>query len=155
MDVLGAHPGAAFGDVAVSDAVLLLELDGPALGVEGMHLQRRDINQETGSDELIVFPMVAQNVANILAKKALDALPKFLHAINVLLLHAPCSIRLVRRARLKLLDLFLYAKIPRNIRDQVFDDWKRLHRLNGNRVFEREIAQPRHAHQFRHAVDFR
>ena len=49
-----------------------------------MHLERGRINQETRPDELIVHVVIAQDVANILAKKALDAFPKFLDAIDVL-----------------------------------------------------------------------
>ena len=99
------------------------------LGIERMHFKRRDVNQKSRPNKFVVHLMIAQHVANILAKKTLDAFPKFLHAIDVLLLHSPGSIRRIRRSRLELLDLFLHSKIPRNIRDQIFHNRKRLHRL--------------------------
>ncbi len=56
--------------------------------------------------------MIAQHVANILAKKTLDAFTKFLDAIDVLLLHSPGSIGGVRWTRFELLDFFLHSEIP-------------------------------------------
>ncbi len=52
--------------------------------------------------------VIAQHVADVLAQKALDALPEFLHAVDVLLLHAPRAVRRVGRARRELLDLLLH-----------------------------------------------
>ena len=76
----------------------------PVLGVERMHLERRDVDQEARSDELLVQVMVAQDVADVLAQEALDALPELLHPVDVRLRHAPGAVRRVRRARLERLD---------------------------------------------------
>jgi len=59
--------------------------------------------------------VVAQDVADILAEKAFDALAEFLHAVHVFLLHAPGAVRGVGRARLEFFDLLFDAKIPRHI----------------------------------------
>src|SRR5207249_5825766 len=39
--------------------------------------------------------------------------------------------------------------------DQILEHWKRFHRLNRYRFFQRKLAEPRHTHQFRDAVDLR
>ena len=77
-----------------------------------MHFQRRHVNEETRADKFIVHLVIAQDVANILAKKTFDAFPELLYAIDVLLLHPPRSIGRVRRAWLEFLDLLLCPKIP-------------------------------------------
>ena len=51
-----------------------------------MHLERGDVNKKARPDELVVLVMIAQHMADILAKKTLDAFPEFLDAIDVLLL---------------------------------------------------------------------
>ena len=114
-----------------------------------------DVNQKARADEFVVLLVIAQDVADILAKKTLDAFPEFLHAIDVVLRHPPGAIGASGGARLEFLDLFLHPKIPRNIGDQILHERERLHRLDRDRLVERQIAQPRHAHQLRHAVDFR
>ena len=127
----------------------------PIFGIERMHLQRGRVNQKTRPDKSIVHLMIAQDVADVLAKKAFDAFPKFLHAIDVLLLHPPGPVRRIGRARFECLDLLLDLEIPRDIGDQILHEWESLHRLDRDRLVERQIAHARHAHQLRHAVDFR
>jgi hypothetical protein len=97
--------------------------------------------------------MIAQHVTDILAKEAFDAFSKFLHTIDVLLLHAPGAVGSIRRSRLEFPDLFLHSKIPRDIGYQILYQREGLHRLNRNRFLQWQIAQARHAHQPRHAVD--
>ena len=46
----------------------------------------------------LVLVVIAQHVAHVLAQKALDALPEFLHAVDVLLLHAPRAVGARRAA---------------------------------------------------------
>src|SRR5688500_14151980 len=153
-DTLRTHLGAALGDVAVADAVSLLQLLRPVHGIEGMHLQRRDIRQEPRTDEGIMLCMIPQNMTHVLAEVALDALPEFLHTIDVHLGHAPRSVSRVRRARRELRDLLLYLEVPRDVGHQVAHQWKRAHRLYRYRLGQIEVVQPRHAHQLRHAVHF-
>ncbi len=131
---------ATFGDVAVADPLGPAQFVDPILRVEWMHLERGDVNQEPRPDKFIVFTMVAQHVANILAKKAFDALPKLLDPVDVLLLHSPGAIGRIGRTRLEWLDFFLYSKIPGYVRDQILDDRESLHRFHPDRLFHRQIA---------------
>src|SRR6266849_3988873 len=88
VDVLGAHLGAALGDVAEADAGLgPREL--PAVdGVERVHVEAGDLDEEAwpreGRLQLIV---VTDDVTDVLAEEALDALVELLDAIDVLLNH--------------------------------------------------------------------
>ena len=122
--------------------------------VERVHLESRSIDQMARAHELIEHLVLAQHVAHILAEKTLDALPKFLHPLDVGLEHAPRSIRRVRRTRRELLDAQLCAKIPRYIGDEVPDRRKGPHGLDGDRLGKVELVQARHTHQSRMAVDF-
>src|SRR6266404_98494 len=80
-DALGTDLRAALGDVAISDAVLGLELARAVLPIERMHFERRRVEEKPGPDELIEQLMVAQHVADVLAEEALDALREFLHEL--------------------------------------------------------------------------
>ena len=54
-----------------------------------------------GPANAVLGLVVAQHVADVLAQEALDALAELLHAVDVLLLHAPGPVRRVRLAGLK------------------------------------------------------
>src|SRR5438876_485391 len=125
-NTLRANFSAAFGDVAVTNALRVSQLINAIFGIERMHFERGDINQISWPNELFMHAMIAQHVTNILAKKTLDALSKFLNAIDILLLHSPGSIWRIRWSRFEFPDLFLYPEIPRYIRDQIFDHRKNL-----------------------------
>src|SRR5438128_9448527 len=99
--------------------------------------------------------MVAEHVADILTKKTFNAFPELLHTVDVLLLHSPGAVWRVGRSRLERLYLFLHAKIPRNVCDQILDDRKGLHWLDCHRFFQRQFVEARHAHELRQTVDFR
>ena len=71
---------------------------------------------------------------------AVPCLGAILHTVNILLLHSPGAIRRVGRSRLERFDLFLYTKVPRNIRDQIFDNGKGFHRLDRHRSVQRQLA---------------
>src|SRR5437899_8955052 len=88
-DALGAHLGATLSDVAVTDTVSLSKLCGSILSIERMHFQGCDIDQEARADELVVKVMIAEYMADVLAKVAFDALAKFLNAIDIRLCHSP------------------------------------------------------------------
>ena len=104
----------------------------------------------------VVLVVVAQDVADVLAEEALDALAEFLHAVDVLLLHAPGAVRRVRRARgLNFLIFFLTRKFHETSVTRSRMRGKRAHRLDGDRLVDRDHVEPRHAHQARLAVDFR
>src|SRR5262249_55960351 len=84
VDMFRPTPGATFGDVAWADVERVLEEAEPVHGVERMHIQARDADQEarpakrfpSGSrGARFAFHLVlAEHVADVLAKEALDAL---------------------------------------------------------------------------------
>src|SRR6185295_12870384 len=69
-DPFGADLGAALGDVAVADALGLPQLGEAVLDVQRMHLQSGGVDEQPGSDELLVQVVVAQHVADVLAEEA-------------------------------------------------------------------------------------
>src|SRR5690349_6104235 len=81
-DAFGADFGAALGDVAIADTVLLAEVGEAVIGVERVHFECRGIDEEARADEFAVLVVVAEHVANVLAEEALDTFAEFLHAIG-------------------------------------------------------------------------
>ena len=150
-----AHLGAALGDIAVANAVTILEVADAVFRVEWVHLQRRGVHQEARPDEFIFLMVVADDVADILAQEAFDALAELLHAVDVLLEHGPGAISIVRLARLEWLDGLLDAEVPADIRDQVANEWERAHWFHGDHLVRRQRVHARHAHQAWFTVDFR
>src|ERR1700738_4789554 len=120
-----------------------------------MHLERGCKDQKAWPDKLLVQMMIPQNMTDVLAKEAFDALAKFLDAIDVRLGDAPGAVRRVGRPWFEFLDFFLNAKIPRNIGRQIAEDRKGSHGLDRDRLVERDRVQSRHAHELGHAIDFR
>lgn len=112
LNAFGTNFCTALGDVAVTNSLCISQFVDPIFGIERMHFERGDVNQISWPNELFMHPMIAQDVANILAKEAFDAFPKFLDAIDIFLLHSPGSVRRIGRTRLELLDLLLHSKIP-------------------------------------------
>ena len=110
-DVLGTDLGAALGDVAVPEAVTLLQLVDAIRGVNRMHLELRCMHEQAGADELFVQVMITENMTDILAQEALDALPELLNAIGVGLTEAPRPIGGIRRTRRELPDALLRTKV--------------------------------------------
>src|SRR4029453_12978355 len=55
VDVLRTDLGAALRDVAVTDAVLVLERRNTILGIERIHLEVRGVDQETRADALVML----------------------------------------------------------------------------------------------------
>jgi hypothetical protein len=119
-----------------------------------MHFERGRVHEKSWADEFFVHVVVAQDVADILTEKTLDALSKLLHPFDILRGNPPSAIGRVGLSRLELRDALLYPIIPRYVRDQVFHVWKCLHGFDCHRSIKRESVQSRHAHQFRHAIDF-
>ncbi len=150
-----AHLGAALGDIAVANTVAILEVADAVFRIEWMHLQRRGVHQEARPDEFIFLVMVADDVADILAQEALNALAELLHAVDVLLVHGPGAISIVRLAGLERLDGLLDAEVPTDVRDQVTNEWERTHRFHSDHLVRWQRVHARHAHQAWFTVDFR
>ena len=79
MDVLGADLGAALGDVAVAQAVLVL-CHVLAVGlVQRVHVELGDAHEEARTREgLLVVLVVTDDVAHVLTQEAFDALAELL-----------------------------------------------------------------------------
>src|SRR6185437_10523282 len=74
VDVLRADLRAAFGDVAEADPEFLADDLEPILIVEGVHLQRGGADEETRPAEFFLLRVISEDVADVLAEEALDAL---------------------------------------------------------------------------------
>jgi hypothetical protein len=151
MNILGTYFGAALRDVAQPDAQIILQQISPRQAVQGMHFQSGNPNEEAWPTELLFLFMISQHVADILAKETLDALAKLLHPIDVALIHLPFSIWARREWR----NLFIDLVVPGNICNEVLNQWKGAHRLDGNWLIKRQSIKTRLAGQTWPAVDFR
>src|SRR5262245_5552672 len=120
-----------------------------------MQLERGDINEKPRADELFVQMVVAKDVAHVLAKKTLDALPKLLDAVHIFLRHPPGTIGCIGRSRLEFFDALFDRVVPRDIGNKVFDYRESFDRLDRDGLIQWNGVEPRHAHQTRLAVDFR
>ena len=83
-----------------------------------MHFQCCAENEKSGSDKLFVLVMISQYVTDILTQKALNALPELLDTFDILLLHVPGTIGIVRFPRCKRFDLLFRSIVMRNVSDQ-------------------------------------
>ena len=137
LDVLGTNFRATLRDIAVTDSLGVSQFFQSIFGVERMHLQRCHVNQKTRAYEFVVHLMIAQYMANVLAKKTFDAFPEFLNPIDVGLLHPPGAVGRIGRPRLERFDSLLHRKIPRNIGDQIFQDRECFHRFDRDWPIER------------------
>jgi len=115
-----------------------------------MHFEAGGANEEARATEGIVFGVVAQNVADVLAEKTFDAFAKFLDAIDVALVHFPFDIF----SGLERGDFFVDLVVPGDVGDEVFDDRKGFERRDGDGLVERKRVHTRFAGEARAAVDF-
>ena len=98
-----------------------------------MHLERSAIYEESGTNELVV-EVIAENVTDILAQIALDALAELLHPLDVALCHAPGAVSGIGGTRREGLNPLLDLVVPGNVGDQVPDNRERAHRFDGDRL---------------------
>src|ERR1700730_4904679 len=115
-----------------------------------MHFQSRYTNEETRPSKVFELIVIAQDVADVLAKKALDALAELLHAIDVVLIDLP--IRAGTRTERR--DLLIYLIVPRNIGDEILQDRERLHGEDFDRLIQWQRVPPGLTHQPRAAIHF-
>src|SRR5438552_6552293 len=114
-----------------------------------MHFERGDPHEEAGAAELPLLPVVPEDVADVLAEEALDALAELLHAVDVGLRHLPIGAGARRERR----DLPVDFVVPGNVRHEVPENRKRLHRRHDDRPVGRQRIHPGFARQPRPAVD--
>src|SRR5712664_4647654 len=110
-DLFRAHARAALGDVAEPDALRLRQFADAVLHVERVHLQGGYVQEEARADEALVHLVLAEHVADVLAEEALDALAELLHALDVLLRHAPGAVGRIGRTGADILDLLLHLAV--------------------------------------------
>jgi hypothetical protein len=115
-----------------------------------MHFEAGGANEKARATEGIVFGVIAENVADVLAEKTFDALAKFLNAIYVALVHFPFDIF----SRLEGGDFAIDLVVPGDVGDEVFDDGKGLERRDGDGILERERVHTRFTGEAGTAVDF-
>src|SRR5260370_6967344 len=138
MDIFGAYLSAALGDVAETDAQFLLQHLCSRDAVKGMHLKRSRTDEEARSAKLLLFAVLAQNMADVLAEKALNALAKLLHAVHVALVHLPLD----SRPWLEWRDLSIHFEVPGDVSHQILDDGECFHRKDGHGPIHRKGAHP-------------
>jgi hypothetical protein len=107
-DFLRANFGAAFRDVAETQTELVAEKFCAGDAVKRVHFEAGNAHEETGAGELVVFVVIAQDVADVLAKKTFDTLAEFLNAVNILLEKFPFR----AGARLERRDFFVDLVVP-------------------------------------------
>src|SRR5919106_1780091 len=123
VDVDRADLGAALGYVAEPEAVLLLEVGQPVGLVHRVHLQPLVAHEEARSCDLGMFVVGPEDVANVLAHKALDALLRLVEALDILLVHREGCLF----AGLERLDALGHLVVPGDVGDQVFNDGESPH----------------------------
>src|SRR5882762_11075624 len=79
MDIFRTNLCATFRYVAQSDAQLILQQLRSGNAVHRMHFQSRHAHKKSWPAKLLVLIVISQHMANILAKKTLNALAKFLN----------------------------------------------------------------------------
>src|SRR2546425_514242 len=114
-DRFGTHLGAAFGDVAEADPAFMAQILAPIRCVERMHLVDRGAHEHRRAHELLVLVMRAQDVADILAQEALDALPELLRPLDFELIHPPGAVGRVGLAGLEGWNALVDLVIPRHV----------------------------------------
>src|SRR5665213_2234214 len=105
-----------------------------------MRVQTEDANVEARAGiARLYLGLIAQDVTDVLAQKALDALAHLLRAIDVALIEPPLAVG----ARLERRDRLVDAIVPRDVGDQIADPRKRLERLHENRFIAIQLLKAR------------
>src|SRR5437762_5045781 len=152
-DRLRTDLGATLRDVAIADPARFAEIGAAVRLVERVHLVHRGAHEKRGAHELGVLAVRAQHVTYVLAEEALDALAKFLRPLDLVLIHAPGTIRRVGGAGLERGDPLVDFVVPGHVSHEVLDHGERFHRRHRDRLAGLIVRYPRHAHQPRLAVD--
>jgi hypothetical protein len=150
VNFFGTNFGTAFRDVAEAEAEVVLEQSGAIEAVNGMHLEAGDADKKARAAKFFLFVMLAKNVAYVLAEEAFDTLTEFLDAVDIELGDFPVRVG----ARLESGNLLVDGVIPGDVRDEILDSRKRLHRHDGDGLIHGQRVHAGFAGQARAAVDF-
>src|SRR2546426_9168284 len=147
VDVLRADLGTALRDIAQSDARVPLGELRPILGVERVHVEARDVDEEArhGEDPLLLL-VVADDVAHVLTQEALDALVELLDAIDVLL-HHPVGAVGLRRPEAQRRHLLGLLVVEGHVGHEVADQREGPDRRHRDGLAGLEQVHAGHAHQ--------
>src|SRR5262249_33665955 len=147
VDVLRADLGAALGDVAEADPGHVADHLPTVEGVQRVHLQFGQPDEEAGPGEaLLLLVVVPDDVADVLAQEALDALPELLPAVDVLLHHPVGAVRL-RGSGLEGGDAPGHRVVEADVGHQILDEREGPERRHADRRAGREEVHPGHAGQ--------
>ncbi len=130
-----------FGDVAKTEAELILEQASAVAAVERMHFEAGDSNEEARAGELFLFVVFAEDVTDVLTEKTFDALAELLNAVHIELGDFPFD----SFARFERRDFAVDTVIPGNVGDKVFDSRERFHGQDGYGLVLREVVHARFA----------
>src|SRR5215207_3462288 len=123
MDVHRADLGAALGNVAEADPVVFFDVGEPVGLVHRVHLQPLVPDEEPWACALRVLVVRPQDVADVLAHEALDALLRFVETLDILLVHGEGRLL----AGLERLDGLGDLVVPGDVRDEVLYNGKGPH----------------------------
>src|SRR5467141_4977346 len=153
VNVLGTDLGAALGDVAEADAGRVLDVGRAVHRVERVHVEAGELDEEAWPRErALVLLVIADDVADVLAQEALDALVELLDAIDILLHHPVRAVGL-RRLEAQRRHLLGLLVVVGDVGDEVADGREAADRRHRDRLALLEEIHPRHAHEARLAVD--
>src|SRR6202042_542385 len=128
-DALRADVRAALGDVAQPDPRLVGDQVEAVDSVERVHVQRGQPDHEPRTEVPVLQTVVAEDVTDVLAHEALDALAKLAHPVGVLL--GDQIIALGQAITwCEWWDPLVDLVVPRHVRDEVTDQWERAQRLD-------------------------
>src|SRR5665213_1534672 len=103
-----------------------------------MRVETEDANVEARAGVLRFYlGLIAQDVTDVLAQKALDALSHLLGTIDVALIKPPLPVG----TRLERGDRLVDAIVPRNVGNQIADPRKRLERLHEYRFLAIQLLK--------------
>src|SRR5262249_34187172 len=117
--------------------------------VEGVHLQRGDADEEARAPEPVRLAVLAQDVADVLAQEALDALAELLDPVGLLLGEGPVG----PRAGPERGDLLVDLEVPGAGAGQVLDAGEGFQRRDGDGPSGGVVVDAVHAHRGGPAVD--
>ena len=143
-EYLDFYPGPGVQHIALAtDDILHTVTKLHEQGIEFLHVPHTYYTELQGRvgtiDEPVEQLVIPKDVTHVLAEETLDALAEFLHALDVHLLHAPGAVRRVGLARLEGLDLLLHTEVPGDVGDEVSDRREGVHRLDRDRLLERQV----------------
>ena len=97
-----------------------------------MHLERRAIYEKPETDELVMQTVIANDVADILAQVAPDALTELLHPFDVSLYHTPCPVFGIRQTGREGLASLLDTIVQGHIGYEILDEEECSHRFDAS-----------------------